>query len=126
MHKLLIPRYKVINGYPDMNRNVGDIVVIDIKKDQKWIDNHCAFFERYPLLFEKLNWWDDVPVEQYPTYIKVTVFDSCNEGRYNKIYKVESFRTDLSIPSASIDGGYYYGFDEIIPVTEEEFTNHKS
>lgn len=122
MHKLLTPRYQVISPYPDMTRKVGDIAVVDITKAQEWIDSHCAFFERYPLLFKKLDWWDEIPVEQYPTYVKVMVKSIGGErDRHGKIYQVESFRTDLTIPCAAIDGGYYYGFDEIIPATEEEF-----
>lgn len=110
-----------------MTRKVGDIAVVDINKAEEWIKSHCEFFERYPHLFEKLDWWYGVPVEQYPKYVMVTVRSTSPEkDRFGKYYEVESFRTDTSIPHAAIDGGYYYNFNEIIPVTEEEYTIYNS
>lgn len=59
--ELLIPRYKVIADYPGSVYVVGEIISDD---------TNCIEFleelDKYPHIFEKLNWWEQRTVEEMP------------------------------------------------------------
>lgn len=65
IEKLLQPRYKVINNYPDNVQAVGTI--IEVAKDD--IDAEL-FYNWYPAIFRKLNWYEDRTPEEMPMYVK--------------------------------------------------------
>lgn len=80
---LLQPRYKVIAGWPGMDCNVGDVIELPSDKWQYIDYSPCLsdYFDTWPNLFRPmpwhedrseadLAWWEDVPVEEMPDYLK--------------------------------------------------------
>ncbi len=72
---LLNPRYKVIADYPRSehyeNVKVGE--VIDAWKPNKVIQrNFTDFYDKFPHLFQKLEWWEERKIEDMPMYLKQT------------------------------------------------------
>lgn len=62
--ELLKPRYKVISDYP------GNIVKVDsicTPSEQESI----LYYEKYPDIFKKLEWWEDRVLAEMPEYVIV-------------------------------------------------------
>ncbi len=58
---LLQPRYKVIADYPYNKRHrVGQIIAEPLE----------SFYDKYPYIFRKLEWWEERTVEEMPKYVK--------------------------------------------------------
>lgn len=97
-NELLYPRYKVIAPWPGMEAEpfrLEQIVTLRPHKDDEGEcfihipDKHMpgsymrrGFFDKFPHLFKKLEWWEERKIEEMPEYIKFT-----NSGRVFKISK---------------------------------------
>lgn len=79
-------RYKVIADYPNSPFKVGDILLQGNYVRIKFFSKHNYYkgndetidaddIVKYPHLFKKLEWWEDVPVEELPKYIKTNYRD---------------------------------------------------
>lgn len=78
MSELLLPRYLVINDWPDNAKHkIGD--VIHAGKVQ-WVERYCKWLDTFPHLFRKLQWWEKRKIEEMPEYIM--------DDKDKKIYKV--------------------------------------
>ena len=73
--QLLQPRYLVIADYPSSNNEVGDTIDYPTKE-------MCAFFDKYPHLFRRLEWWEHRKPEDMSRYVKFQ----------EKVYKVIRYR----------------------------------
>lgn len=104
--QLLTPRYKVIAEWPDNTFDIGQILTeSDMVEDWLQTDNFLHGFklsevEKYPHLFQKLEWHEDRNAGELPMYVKT--------GSGNRVAKA---KFDLTETSA------YYMFldDEIHP-----------
>ena len=77
--ELMMPRYKVINIWPDMG-NYGHyqgqvITMVKLNNGEiGWptfkVTFYPAHFENYPHLFKKLEWWEGRKPEEMPLYVK--------------------------------------------------------
>jgi hypothetical protein len=56
-------RYEVVADYPSSTYKIGDILHSDT-------ENMSAFFGKYPHLFRALSWWEHVPIDELPKYVK--------------------------------------------------------
>src|SRR4051812_21904892 len=68
---LLKPRFKVIASYPKSIYAVGDIIYLP---DPNWMyadETYCKedFFEDYPAIFRKLEWWEERDMKDMPEYV---------------------------------------------------------
>lgn len=63
IEELLKPRYKVVALWPNTEFKVGQIVTDTYGLALKFYDN-------YPHLFKKLEWWEDRKPEEMPEYVK--------------------------------------------------------
>lgn len=70
---LLKPRFEVIADYPGTTLKVGDIL------DKQNTKNMCEFYEQYPHLFRKLNWWEHRKIEDMPKKIKHAKYPEIHE-----------------------------------------------
>lgn len=81
MSEMLNPRYKVLAEYPDNKfGDIGNVVKLVKGKEGKWkyswydydglYFQYESFFQEYPHLFKKLEWWEDRKPEELPDYIK--------------------------------------------------------
>jgi len=94
VEELLLPRYKVIADYPDCPYVVGVIIHCEIDPEGGNYLNVADYWvyhpEKYPHIFQPLQWWEERKLEDMPEYVNY------NGG----IYKVES-------PLTIIDGYIY-------------------
>lgn len=83
--ELLNPRVRVVAGWPDMSKRIEVGQVLGYKKD--FGGGYCNLFsdwlpatdvERFPHLFEPIEWWEGRDVKDMPKYVK---YD-------DKVYKV--------------------------------------
>ena len=74
---LLIPRFELINNYPDCDKHklaVGSIITFEYYNDEtkQWYNDngksiiYDAYYEGYAHLFKKLNWWENRKKEDMP------------------------------------------------------------
>lgn len=79
--ELLKPRFEVINNYPDCDKHklgVGSIISFEFynEKENQWYNDNGksykyeAYYEGYPHLFRKLNWWEKRKKEDMPKKLK--------------------------------------------------------
>jgi hypothetical protein len=84
--ELLKPRYKVIADYPLSEYKVG-FIIQGTGFTKPWKDNFKTFFyEDYPNIFKKLEWWEERKIEDLPEYVRFGEFD-----KEHAIYKVKYF-----------------------------------
>lgn len=82
INELLKPRYKVTNIWPDMGDSKyfeGEIIQLtgqDEDCSQWWTKRglgkkmYDAFFDNYPHLFKRLQWWQERSPEELPRYVR--------------------------------------------------------
>jgi hypothetical protein len=66
VEKLLLPRFKVIALWPSTDFKLGEIVGVYLPLG----DSAIEFYEEYPHLFKKLEWWEERKPEELPEYVK--------------------------------------------------------
>jgi hypothetical protein len=132
--QLLRPRYKSIADYP------SNILPIDHITDINGVDiavrSSIEFFDRYPHLFKKLDWWEDRKIEEMPSYLKQEdMIDSRGNSIPDKVIKVSkhwastgthpygNFKAFSSseVPNSQLYSQMYFGWE---PATEEEYNNY--
>lgn len=114
--QLLTPRYKVSeHGYPDMPFTPEQILTLNShddrgqpywrsKKGNFW---YAPFFDRFPSIFAKLEWWEGRKPEELPPYVKI---------RHQHKLKV------VIVPLLEIEGeGPFSSFEDFLPATEAEY-----
>lgn len=98
-------RYKVIADYPDSPYKVGQIltgVVID----------------KYPAIFKRLEWWEDVPIKELPMYLKNWYF-----GRIEKVSRY--IRDKDGVTWVRGEGMHRIYLSSYLPSTEQEYNDYK-
>lgn len=77
--ELLRPRYKVIAQYPFSPHPIGHIIKTAFGN---------KYFDQYPHLFKKLEWYEERNIDEMPEYVKV-VHEGCakDTGLYCKVHK---------------------------------------
>ena len=68
---LMIPRVKVVSGYPDSPYKVGDIMVFD--GDLTIHPNGMDITSKYPHIFQPLPWYAERDIEDIPKYVRVNI-----------------------------------------------------
>ena len=69
VEQLMRPRYKVIADYPGNNMAVGKILTFEWHAENQRIEL-CFYYDKYPHLFRKLEWWEQRTPEEMPEYVK--------------------------------------------------------
>lgn len=92
-------RYEAIADYPSSHIPVGDIV-------HAFTDALDAFYSKYPHLFRLLKWWEHVPVDELPKYVKVV--DGDGEVEYINVKE-----WNLTKPNKHYCEGKLFTVDEI-------------
>lgn len=102
--ELLRPRVKVIAPYPKMPYKLGAILEIDEQHSNKYFDD-------YPHLFRRLEWWEERDASDMPEYVKQK-----NNDFFTKVdkYFYDCFRS----------GDDKYWIRYYLPATEEEYLQY--
>lgn len=118
--QLMQPRYKVIADFPHSSMWVG-MIFIPEKKEIK-------FYDKYPHLFKRLEWWEDRKIEDMPAYLKfdderlsITSYGNDVEPEIHKVknhwYKIcSSFMSEWR----NVD----YSYRAFMPATEQEYNTY--
>jgi hypothetical protein len=70
--ELLKPRYKVIADYPDNKNKVGDIITLQTAQTKAAHELVCGWYDKYPAIFQPLEWWQEREPDEMPEYLKDT------------------------------------------------------
>lgn len=122
---LLEPRFKLIADFPGNNRKVGE--VIDFQDLPGWPT--LEYYERYPHLFKKLEWWEDIKPEDVPTYVKTNP-ENARDGLVFKVFEVKEFVDGLGIIHSDEHNEYQIYSQHatplkyFLPATCEEFDQY--
>lgn len=110
--ELLRPRWKLIADYPDNPDKIGAIY-----NPEYYLERNIAFFDKYPHLFKKLQWWEDRKPEEMPEYVK--------HPRFDDVFKIVSIETKYM--SVYLDDETFpRSLAHFIPATKEEYLTFKS
>lgn len=109
--ELLRPRYKVIADYPGNNMAVGKIIQFDWYLENQRIEL-CYYYNKYPHLFQPLQWWEDRKPEEMPEYVKY-----CDTSMY--------FPVDVVCRGSEAPfNAYEFTADRFLPATEKEYLEY--
>ena len=121
--ELLKPRFKVIADYPESKFKVGEIIQLT------WNDpfpdkygGYETFYNKYPHLFKKLEWWEDRKESEMPQYVAYKLLPDSKE----KLIKVpEHFRNSFGEYNSKIFciDQVPYCYSKCRIATEEEFNS---
>lgn len=118
--ELLKPRYKVIADYPRSAWRVGRIIegyfLNDLLKSE--VD-----MRKYPHLFKKLEWWEEITVMDLPDYIKWTSPGQNNSSSFFRVNNWYSSPNSFDIAGCDVDGGRLF-IKECQPATEQEYNDY--
>lgn len=120
--QLLKPRYKVIADYPENDIEVGTILTCQpdgTVTDFKVYDftESESFFKKYPHLFQKLEWHEDIEASDMPLYLK--------DEKFNIVYKVLEnfvgrFKGMVEVYNGKADVRLHYS--NLLPATLSDYT----
>ena len=125
---LMKPRYKVIADYPGNIWMVGTIMDLDMSKQL------VSFYDKYPHLFRKLEWWEERKIEDMPEYVKCLGF----VRKFKKWHHQENGMVQLydypgeigyedDISKEVRERGYeIYVITDCLPSTETEYLNQQT
>ena len=118
IQELLKPRYKVIADYPGNIWAIGSVLDLNISKQLS------SYYDKYPHLFRRLEWWEDRDVKDMPEYLKYNINDKNWYG--NVVFeKVDMFYGDNNEYVALVDRDemMQYCTSWYLPTTETEYLN---
>lgn len=126
--ELMKPRYKVIADWPNRKDfNVGQIITVgeawnpgylmysieDCQGKREYLQD---FFDQYPHLFQRLEWWHDR--EEVPQYVKFIA----NKSKVAKLLKLyHRDMVDIEHDGKTID---CLDMELFLPATLEEYNNY--
>jgi hypothetical protein len=136
---LLKPRYKVIADWPRPGKYdslIGAIYTLpDLREEMdnptdKILANHkedwCGYYDHYPHLFKKLEWWEERKPEEMPGYVKYAGTGEIRKVDYFDLEATSSWFMFLDgnnhpyCPSGSVLEN-----DHWLAATEQEYTEYQ-
>lgn len=133
--ELLKPRYKLIKDYPDCIAPVGSILQDDVESciittptGSVSIQSSYLFRnkDKYPHLFQKLEWWEDRKEDELPGYVKLRKesLEKFLPWTHTKVFKVYKWRGGIFWDEpdneySTVDNREF----DFEPATEEEYKN---
>jgi len=131
--QLLQPRYKVISDYPDSCYSIGIILTMQQDIHGSWFYDFAresgvksepeSFFLLYPMIFKKLEWWEERKAEDMPEHVQYKIYpgSQCFKVDHWVIYKLyqdtqfEQECIGIRSPNGII------GAHALIPISKEEY-----
>jgi len=125
--QLMMPRYKVIAGYPRSESDgfaIGDIITDGGAAVNRNQNNHVVptvDFLSYPAIFALLQWWEERSREDMPQYVKIDLGGGAWQGKVGKA-KYSYVNTNVDVWFSDTDEKRFHRGDTI-PATEQEYLN---
>ena len=82
--ELMRPRFEVIADYPSSIYEIGQIL-------ESTTENMVLFFQKYPHLFRRLNWWEHRTAEEMPKKVMSLADDK------GDTYEIEGWDMELLV-----------------------------
>lgn len=128
--ELLKPRYKVMMDYPESKFTKGQILTKG-NDEPRFGNEHNnideAEMQKYPNVFHKLRWSEEINKADLPPYVKVI---TKSLDTYGKILKVKQWNFGGSknkVTKVFQDiWADMYNATHLLPATEEEYKSHQS
>lgn len=124
--ELMKPRYKVIADYPDSKYKVDEIIELT------WNDplpnkygGYQSFYNKYPHLFKKLQWWEERKEDEMPEYVKYKFMED-SKWKYFKVMK--HFTNSAMEPNKYgflVNRDDYNSYSKSLPITQSEYLNQQ-
>lgn len=117
IEQLLQPRYKVIADYPGNVQPIGHIhqCIGDPESIRYWVEQK----EKYPQVFQRLEWWEHRTDSELPRYMKGADYP-------DTVFMLLATRKDTPGKVLVRDGENHEGWEflkNLFPATEQEFIN---
>ena len=126
--ELMKPRYKVIADYPDNKNKIGDIIPMKHAGTAAACDLVCGWYDRFPSIYKRLEWWEERSPEDMPEYIKVMSKGMLCNAVVGGVYKVHKhFSSSYGEPNkkgTQIFGDDYLSYSRTVPATETEYNEY--
>lgn len=111
--EILRKRYKVIADYPGNPFEIS--AIIEPTGTHQYEQIECAYFDRYPHIFQPLGWWEEREEKDMPDYVKSLI----NQEFYKVVVKNKvSFS---AVQEWKGGWGIDYPWDNVLPATQEEY-----
>ncbi len=120
MNNLLTPRYKVVADYPDSNQPLNSLLIQTstvplFENNINGCKMRFSSIQKYPHIFRKLEWWENLPESNFPKFCKVGLVvvnsdDVCIDECNNRIYVGQD--------------EYLFHKCTLLPATEKEYTDY--
>lgn len=126
IEQLMKPRYKVIADYPNQYYSTGHIVT-ELFCDDEYKDE--SFFEQYPAIFKRLEWWEERTPEEMPEYVKLNPENTTGGPEVFKVMDVKQYADGIVIchtspPDEISPFEQYVGANYFLPATEAEYNEY--
>jgi hypothetical protein len=134
VEELLIPRYKVIADYPNIQFKIGDIVkkyffdisqkgaytyLTNVKSPLQGSSLKREYIETMPHLFKKLEWWEERIKSDFTGYVCLQI-----SKRYFKVLDVLQ-DGKLILDIHELENKYFNTFAyNFSPATEEQYKEY--
>lgn len=136
--QLLMPRFKVIANYPGSPYKVGKIITLNkiygtspaalISAYAGNAETHywpLHEFEKYPAIFQRLEWWEERAIENLPQYCKVTEKAVYDMGA--GVHQISHYRIDDKYEYAYLkSNGWPVPVQWFEPSDEAEYLAYKA
>lgn len=111
MTELLAPRYKVIADYPGSPFKINEVIPPELILGNG--------LDRFPVIFKKLEWWQERDVSQMPRYLKdkdgkIGMFEQTYDGNLRGSVMVTFENGDATVRN----------INDFAPATETEYLNY--
>lgn len=132
IEQLLRPKYKVVALWPfctkhsvDFQPKIGDILVTDSNGSISNEGMRIFNADKFPHLFEKLEWWEELALEQLPTYVKPhPERDFMKDDKW--VYKTNWVMHDHGPCHEFMDGPWtrHIHANNLLPATEADYNEY--
>lgn len=111
--QLLIPRYKIMQKYPNPIGKVGDIFYDD-----------TAYYDEFPQIFYKLKWWQLRQKEEMPEYVR---YERYNVWFVDKLILHSSLEEPFPFfTTPTHTQALYYNNVDAYPATKEDYDHFQN
>jgi hypothetical protein len=119
--QLLKPRYKVIADWPpSCPYEIGQVVTI--KEDVLTVEaQQRLYWDKYPHLFRKLEWWEDRSPDEI---IQMGFVKDIGDGEVFKVQAAHPTRTNQFLLTNKPTPAHYAHMEHFNPATLQEYTEY--
>lgn len=120
--QLLAPRFKVIASYPNSIFKVGEVITIG-RHEGVFCDPDGPKYSDFPAIFQRLQWWEDLHVDDFPAYVKVATDCTCLP--FGTIHKVLAWMHLGPVISVGEGDNVRFSVSDFLPATLTDYLTYQ-